>query len=302
MKAVDDITFEVQQQEVFGLIGESGCGKSTTALSIMRMLDTTARTTGKIIIGNQDILKLTKKDMRQIWGNKLFMIFQDPVASLNPIMKIKDQIAEVLGRERGNSFRNHDVLATAKQMLERVNIPDSERVLEQYPHQLSGGMKQRVMIAMGIALNPDLLLLDEPTTALDSTVQFKIVELLLKVKDRYRMSQILITHDFGVAAKLCDRIAVMYAGKIVEEGNYMTLFREPAHPYTQGLFKCIIKAKSNLIHLETMQGYLPRLNDLPQGCHFQPRCRVSMPECLDRGPSMIDLGNDHFVACHRFTS
>ena len=302
VKAVDDISFTVKREEFFGLVGESGCGKSTTALSIMRMLDETARIEGKIILGNQDIVKLSKRNMRPLWGKALFMIFQDPMTSLNPVMKIQDQMAEVLGRKEGRSFGKNELLAKGKELLERVDISDSERVLGQYPHQLSGGMKQRVMIAMGIALNPDLLLLDEPTTALDSTVQFKIVELLLHLKVRYKMSQILITHDFGVAAKLCDKIAVMYAGKIVEQGKYMSLLREPAHPYTRGLFKCIIKAGTNRAYLETMQGYLPSLYDLPQGCCFQPRCEISKPECLEKNPMLTDLGEEHFVACHQFRS
>jgi peptide/nickel transport system ATP-binding protein len=298
IKAVDGINFEVKREEFFGLVGESGCGKSTTAFSIMRLLDDTSKLEGRILLGEQDIVKLSKRQMRHLWGNKLYMIFQDPMTSLNPVMKIKDQIAEVFRKREGRALRTNEIIEKGCSLLGQVDIPDSERVLNQYPHQLSGGMKQRVMIAMGIATSPDLLLLDEPTTALDSTVQFKIVELLLDLKRKYKMSQIIITHDFGVAAKLCDRIAVMYAGKIVEQGRYVTLLKEPAHPYTQGLFKCIISNTQKKDYLDTMKGYLPSLYNLPQGCYFEQRCDLSKSICRLEAPVLMDVGNEHLVACH----
>jgi peptide/nickel transport system ATP-binding protein len=300
VKAVDEISFEVKKEESFGIVGESGCGKSTTALSIMRLLDDTVRIEGRILFNEKDIVQLSKGQMRQLWGKGLYMIFQDPMTSLNPVMRIGDQIAEVLNKKENRGVKASEIIERGCQLLAQVDIPDSMRVLNQYPHQLSGGMKQRVMIAIGIASNPDLLLLDEPTTALDSTVQFRIVELLLNLKKKYRMSQILITHDFGVAAKLCDRIAVMYAGKIVEEGKYLTLLKEAAHPYTQGLFKCIIDRNQKRTYLETMKGYLPSLYHLPRGCYFEERCETSESICRDESPALIDIGDGHLVACHHF--
>jgi peptide/nickel transport system ATP-binding protein len=302
IKAVDGISFEVKKEEFFGLVGESGCGKTTAAFSIMRLLDDTSKLEGRILLGEQDIVKLSKRQMRHLWGKKLYMIFQDPMTSLNPVMRIKDQIVELFRKKESRALKTNEIIEKGCKLLEQVEIPDSERVLNQYPHQLSGGMKQRVMIAMGIATSPDLLLLDEPTTALDSTVQFKIVELLLNLKRKYRMSQIVITHDFGVAAKLCDRIAVMYAGKIVEQGKYITLLKESAHPYTQGLFKCIITNIQNKDYLETMKGYLPSLYELPRGCYFVDRCQISKPICKKESPVLMDIGNEHLVACHLFPS
>ena len=300
LKAVDDVSFELRKDEVFGLVGESGCGKSTTALSIMRLLDDTAKLEGRVLLGDQNIAQLSKRQMRHLWGSKLYMIFQDPMTSLNPVMRIKDQIGEVLRKRGGRALTDDEIRERGRELLDQVDIPDSDRVLNQYPHQLSGGMKQRVMIGIGLAIHPDLLVLDEPTTALDSTVQFKILELLLNLKTKYRMSQIIITHDFGVAAKLCDRIAVMYAGKIVEQGKYVTLLKEPAHPYTQGLFKCIINNRKANDTLETMKGYLPSLYNLPQGCYFRERCEISKPICKEERPVLVDIGNEHLVACHHF--
>jgi oligopeptide/dipeptide ABC transporter ATP-binding protein len=302
VKAVDGVSFNVKKEELFGLVGESGCGKSTTAFSIMRLLDDTSILYGKILLGDKELVKFSKRQMRRLWGNKLYMIFQDPMTSLNPVMRVKDQIAEIFRRKEGRALKVNDIIEKGCNLLEQVEIPDSVRVLNQYPHQLSGGMKQRVMIAMGLATNPDLLLLDEPTTALDSTVQFKIVELLLGLKKKYRMSQIIITHDFGVAAKLCDRIAVMYAGKIVEQGKYVTLLHEPAHPYTKGLFKCIITKDQEKDYLETMKGYLPSLYELPSGCYFADRCPVVLPICRNEMPVLVEVGSEHFVACHLFRS
>lgn len=302
-KAVDDVSFTLRKQETFCLIGESGCGKSTTALSIMRMLGDQARIVGgKILFENEDFATLSKKELRRIWGKKIFIIFQDPTTSLNPVMKIKNQIKEVLIRKENKSLTNSEITERGIQLLSRVDIPDPKEVLEQFPHQMSGGMKQRVMIAMGICLNPNLLILDEPTTALDSTIQFRIIELILKLKEDHKMSQILITHDFGVAAKLSDQTAVMYAGKIVEQGKYIDLLKEPAHPYTQGLLNSLIKRNRKVTHLECMPGFLPSLSNTLQGCYFQDRCKISTPICKETQPKLIDLGNEHLVACHRLIS
>ena len=234
VKAVDGLTFEVKKEEGFGLVGESGCGKSTTGLAIMGMLGNSARIEGgRILFSNEDLLGAGRWKMRQFWGRKLFMIFQDPVTSLNPIMKIRNQLKEAYATKEMRSLRKKEIIARGCELLRQVEISDPERVLDQFPHQLSGGMKQRVMIALSMVLHPDVLILDEPTTALDATVQFRVVELLHSLKLKSKMSQLLITHNFSVAAKLCDRIAVMYAGKIVEVGQYRTLLKEPVHPYTQ---------------------------------------------------------------------
>lgn len=303
IKAVDGISFAVKKDEVFGLVGESGCGKSTTALAIMRMLADTAKIVeGKIELDKEDITRVRRRNLRNIWGKSVFMIFQDPMTSLNPVMTIKDQFEELLRVKEGRKLPKGELQQRCEHLLRQVEIPDSERVLSQFPHQLSGGMKQRVMIAFGIALHPKLLILDEPTTALDSTVQFKIVELLIKLKKEHRMSQVLITHDFGVAAKMCDKIAVMYAGKIVEQGTYMTLLKKPRHPYTQGLFKCIIKSDTQTDYLETMEGSLPSLLDLPKGCYFEKRCNMSEDVCREKAPALIRIEGDHFVACHKVLS
>ena len=299
-KAVDDVCFTIKKEESFGLVGESGCGKSTTGLSIMRMLGDTARIVkGNIIFENEDIVGVDKKRLREIWGKKLFMIFQDPMTSLNPIMKIKKQLEEVIIRKQGQQASKNDLFEIEAQLLKQVELPDPERVLNQYPHQLSGGMKQRVMIAMGIFLNPSLLILDEPTTALDSTVQFKIVELIYRLKTKHKMSNLLITHDFGVAAKLCDRIGVMYAGKIVEQGKYSVLLEEPSHPYTQGLFECIIKPGEKVEYLVGLKGSLPSLTNLPGGCYFRERCGIAKPICRKTQPELVNLGDEHYVACHQ---
>jgi len=299
LKAVDDISFRVKKEESFCLIGESGCGKSTTALSIMRMLPETARIVGgRILLEDEDIGSLDRKRLRQIWRKKIFMIFQDPMTSLNPLMKISKQIEELM-RTRGNdSAEKRELYKNQIQLLQQVELLDPERVLSQFPHQLSGGMKQRVMIAMGIYANPNLLIMDEPTTALDSTVQFKIVELLANLKKRHKMSILLITHDFGVAAKLCDRIAIMYAGKIVEQGKYSSILRKPIHPYTQGLIRSVIQPGVKLEYLESMDGSLPSLLELPQGCYFQDRCEVVKSICRKVEPKLVNIGGDHFVACH----
>ena len=302
-KAVNDVSFEVTKEESFGVIGESGCGKSTLALSIMRMLDNAARiVSGKILIENEDIVGMSKRQLKQIWGNKIYIIFQDPMISLNPVMKIRKQICEVLIKKEGRSLTKKEVIEKGIQLLRQVDISDPERVLNQFPHQLSGGMKQRIMVAFGLYLNPNLLILDEPTTALDSTVQFKIVELIRNLKIKHKMSQIIITHDFGVAAKLCDKMAVMYAGKIVEQGEYISLLRGAAHPYTQGLFNSIIKPGIKINYIETMRGSLPSLSELPEGCYFERRCSISKQICREVEPKLVDLGDEHFVACHRIVS
>jgi peptide/nickel transport system ATP-binding protein len=299
-KVINDVSFTLKKEETFCLIGESGCGKSTIALSIMRMLGDHAKIAGgRILLDNIDLLQLGQNEMNKIWGRKIFMIFQNPMTSLNPLMKISDQIREVLIRRENGKLKKREVIEGGLELLEQVEVPDPKRVMGQFPHQLSGGMNQRIMIAMGVCLNPNLLILDEPTTALDSTIQFKMIELIWNLKAKKKISQILITHDVGVAAKLCDRVAVMYAGKILEQGRYTVVLKEAAHPYTQGLFKSIVTPKSKSAVLETIPGILPDLSQLPKGCYFENRCKISRSICQEQQPPLRDIGNEHFVACHQ---
>jgi peptide/nickel transport system ATP-binding protein len=301
LKAVDNVSFKISKEETFGIIGESGCGKSTVALSIMKMLDYSARIVGgHIKVGNKDIVKIKKKRMCDIWGKNIFMIFQDPMTSLNPVMNIYDQIKEVIVKKEEKKLKKEVILHKSYELLESVKIIEPSRVLKQFPHQLSGGMKQRIGIAMGLYLNPILLILDEPTTALDSTVQFKIIELIKDLKIRRKMSQLLITHNFGVAAKLCDKIAVMYAGKIIEYGKYQNIFQEPTHPYTIGLFKSVMNDDEETEYLETIKGAPPSLAKLPEGCYFRERCKIAKPICKKKEPKIQKIAEEHFVACHAF--
>lgn len=299
-KAVDGISFTIGQEETFGLVGESGCGKSTTGVSIMGMLEGSAKImNGNILFNGIDICKASNRQTRNLWGKDMFMVFQDPMTSLNPIMKIGKQLEEVINRKYESKITNKELYLKKQEILKQVGIQDPERIIDQYPHQLSGGMKQRVRIGMGVFINPKLLILDEPTTALDATVQFKIIELIHNLKKKHKMSSLLITHDFGVAAKLCDYIGVMYAGKIVEKGRYTAMLNNPTHPYTKGLFNCIIKADKQPEYLTTLKGFTPSLSALPKGCSFQSRCNKVMPICKEEVPQFVSLGEDHQVACHQ---
>jgi len=300
LKAVNGVSFQIDRNESMCLVGESGCGKSTVAFSVLGMLDENAKIVeGQILFEKEDLRRLSRRQFaKSVWGKKVFVIFQDPMTSLNPVMRVKEQIEEALLKKEAGSLSRKQLMEREIQLLHEVEINDPRTVLEQFPHQLSGGMKQRVMIALGICLDPDLLILDEPTTALDSTVQFKIVELVRRLKMDHGMSQLVVTHNFGVAAKLCDKIAVMYAGKIVEIGKYVTLLREPLHPYTKGLFKCIIDTEQRADSLETISGSVPSLFMLPQGCYFVNRCKSASAICMEREPKLLDIGNEHLVACH----
>jgi oligopeptide/dipeptide ABC transporter ATP-binding protein len=306
VRAVDDVSFEIPKGKTLGVVGESGCGKSVTALSVMRLIPNPPGKVagGKIMYQGQDLLAISEDEMRKIRGNKISMIFQEPMTSLNPVFTIADQIGEALTLHRG--LKGPALEKKVLEMLKLVNIPSPEERARGYPHQLSGGMRQRVMIAMALACNPDLLIADEPTTALDVTIQAQIMEILTKLQKELGMSIMLITHDLGVVAEACHEVVVMYAGRVVETTDVETLFATPKHPYTQGLLRSVPSFGSSAEHgdkkrLETIPGIVPNLLQLPKGCRFQDRCSKVIDRCKQEEPSLLPLqtkdGNKHLVRC-----
>ena len=300
VRAVDGVSFYLQRGELLGLVGESGCGKSMTALSIMRLIAPPGKIVGgEILFEGKDLLNFSESEMRQLRGDDIAMIFQDPMTSLNPVFTVGEQIAEALRLHRKLS-RKEARLATIEAMRE-VSIPDPARRVDDYPHQLSGGMRQRIMIAMALACNPKLLIADEPTTALDVTIQAQILELLDELRRQRELAVLLITHDLGVVAEVADRVAVMYTGRIVEESPVDELFARPKHPYTEGLLRSVPKLTAEHVikkeRLETIEGTVPRPTDLPPGCHFAPRCRHRMPRCSEGEIPFYDLEGDVKVRC-----
>jgi oligopeptide/dipeptide ABC transporter ATP-binding protein len=302
-KAVDDVSFEVRRGETLAIVGESGCGKSVSALSIMRLVpDPPGRIVGgTVLLESTDLLALNEAKMRQIRGNRISMIFQEPMTSLNPVMRIGDQIAEAVRLHR--SMTAKETWAKAVEMLRLVRIPEPARRAQEYPHQLSGGMRQRAMIAMALACRPALLIADEPTTALDVTIQAQILTLVLDLQKELGMALILITHDLGVVAQTAQRVIVMYAGKKVEEADVETLFESPRHPYTRGLMASIpavlnsgAKADARLAEIP---GTVPSLTRLPPGCAFAPRCSLAIPRCRQEYPPLQDWSGGHLAACWR---
>jgi peptide/nickel transport system ATP-binding protein len=298
VKSVDDISFRIRKGESLGLVGESGCGKSVTSLSLMRLVpDPPGRTVGgRVLFGGRDLLGLSEAEMRRIRGNDMSMIFQEPMTSLNPVFTVGDQIAEAIQIHQKKS--RSDAMALAVEMLRKVHIPAPEQRVHEYPHQLSGGMRQRVMIAMALCCDPLLLIADEPTTALDVTVQAQILELMDDMRKQYGLSLLLITHDLGVVAEVCDRVAVMYAGKIVEEGTAEQIYKDPKHPYTQGLLRSVPRLdETEHTRLQTIEGVVPSPLELPPGCAFYSRCTQSRPEFAESMPPLIDVGDGHLVRC-----
>src|SRR3954447_8816907 len=302
-KAVDDVSFAVRRGETLAIVGESGCGKSVSALSIMRLVpDPPGRVVGgSVTLEGTDLLSLDEAEMRKIRGNRMSMIFQEPMTSLNPVMRIGDQITEVV--QLHQTMTNKQAWAKAVEMLKLVRIPEPERRASEYPHQLSGGMRQRAMIAMALACRPTLLIADEPTTALDVTIQAQILALIVDLQKTLGMGLILITHDLGVVAQTAQRVIVMYAGKKVEEASVDSLFANPRHPYTSGLVASIpavpSSEESKDARLAEIPGTVPSLTRLPPGCAFAPRCSRAIDRCRAESPPLQDWGDDHWAACWR---
>ena len=309
VKAVHDVSFDVYRGKTLGIVGESGCGKSVTSLSIMRLIPNPPGriTGGDILYKGESLLTKTPEQMRKIRGNEISMIFQEPMTSMNPVFTIGNQICEAISLHQDLSRK--ETRNKAIEMLRLVNIPAPEKRIDEYPHQLSGGMRQRVMIAMALSCNPNVLIADEPTTALDVTIQAQILDLLKELQDKVGMAMILITHDLGVVAEVCDDVAVMYAGRIVERGVGREIFKNPKHPYTRGLLNSIPtlskdptgKVKKN--RLETIPGIVPNLLHLPKGCRFQDRCTYAIEECRGDEPELRTIGAnehlDHDIRCIR---
>jgi peptide/nickel transport system ATP-binding protein len=302
-KAVDDVSFDVGRGETLAIVGESGCGKSVSALSIMRLVPNPP---GRIVGGairleGIDLLGLDEAKMREIRGNRISMIFQEPMTSLNPVMRIGDQIVEAVRLHRDMPAKQ--AWARAVEMLRLVRIPEPARRAQDYPHQLSGGMRQRAMVAMALACRPALLIADEPTTALDVTIQAQILALMLDLQKELGMGLILITHDLGVVAQTAQRVIVMYAGKKVEEADVDTLFADPRHPYTRGLMASIPELPTagagHAARLAEIPGTVPSLTRLPQGCAFAPRCKLAVDRCRETYPPLADWGEGHLAACWR---
>ncbi|MCT4563858.1 MAG: ABC transporter ATP-binding protein [Maledivibacter sp.] len=298
VRALEDMNVEIGYGETLGFVGETGAGKTTTAKSIMRLLpDPPAKIlSGEIIFEEKDLLKMSIKDMRDIRGDKISMIFQDPMTALNPVMTVGEQIAE--GIMLHQSLKKEEAFIKADEMLETVGIKSLRS--KDYPHQFSGGMKQRVVIAMALACNPKLLIADEPTTALDVTIQAQVLKLMQELKEKYKTSMIMITHDLGVVAEVCDKVAVIYAGNVVEYTDKRKLFTNPSHPYTVGLFGCIPDVFSDDEELSPITGLMPDPTNLPSGCPFHPRCPKAMDKCSKEKPSNIEIDDNHFVKCFLF--
>ena len=296
-KAVDGVSFKLGAAETLGLVGESGCGKSVTALSIMRLVsDPPGKIEGgRIRFNGRDLLTLSDEEMCEVRGNDVAMIFQEPMTSLNPVLTCGWQIAEVVELHQGVS--RSEAHNRAVEMLRLVGIPAPEQRAIEYPHQLSGGMRQRVMIAMGLSCNPQMLIADEPTTALDVTVQAQIMELLGRLQDELGMAILLITHDLGVVAETTDRAAVMYAGGIVESTATELLFADPLHPYTQGLIRSIPDLETDQKRLDIIPGTVPDVRRLPVGCRFQSRCPLVDEHCREAAPPLVEITEDHLIAC-----
>lgn len=297
--AVDQVSFEIQSGEIFGLVGESGCGKSTTCRSVIRLFGgaSVEIASGQILLEGQDLASLSNREMMAVRGEKLAMIFQDPMTALNPTMRIGEQIAEGLRRHR--TLSRAQLREECIQLLRLVGVTSPEQRLLAWPHEFSGGMRQRVLIAIALACRPRLLIADEPTTALDVTIQDQILKLLLRLRDETGMGVLLVTHDLGVVAQTCDRVAVMYAGKIVEIGSTRSLFKRPMHPYTRALLQALPSHAGQRSRLKPIAGAPPNLAEPQQGCRFCPRCDFATELCGQQEPSLREVGADHQSACIR---
>jgi len=298
VKAVDGIDFTIHKGRTLGLVGESGCGKSVTALSIMRLVPSPPGkiVEGEVNFGGRDLLKLDYDEIRKIRGASIAMIFQDPTAALNPVFTVGEQIAEAIQLHQGLSKK--EAYDRAAEMLGLVGIPSAKERVHDYPHQFSGGMRQRVMIAMALSCRPSLLIADEPTTNLDVTIQAQILELMKQLKETFGSSILFITHDFGIVAEMCDDVAVMYAGDIVEYADSISLFCNPKHPYTLGLLRCIPSRNRGVERLSSIRGTIPDLISTPKGCKFHPRCPRAKEPCRLEKPELLEVEKGHTVACN----
>jgi len=298
VKAVDGISYTVKRGETFGLVGESGCGKSVSALSILRLIPSPPGkiVSGEILFEGKDLLKISEEEIRDIRGNQIAMVFQEPMTSLNPVLTIGVQIGEVLELHRG--YDRKEARSEVIKLLRMVGIPDPERRIDDYPHQFSGGMRQRVMIAMALSCNPKLLIADEPTTAVDVTIQAQLLEIIKELTSTSETSVILITHNLGVVARHVNRMAVMYAGRIVEMGPSIKIYAHPKHPYTMGLLASVPRLdQPRRERLLPIEGQPPDLSQLPDGCSFSPRCSYRMERCLKDPPELREVEEEHFIAC-----
>ena len=298
VKAVDGVSYDLEEGETLGLVGESGCGKSVSALSIMRLIPNPPGRTvgGEVFFQGEDLLKLRDNEMRRVRGKQIAMVFQEPMTSLNPVLSVERQLTEALELHMG--MNKGDARKEAIRRLEQVGIPDPERRVKQYPHQFSGGMRQRVMIAMAMSCNPKLIIADEPTTALDVTIQAQILELMKDLSSQSGVSLIIITHNLGVVARYADRVNIMYAGKIIERGTAREIYSNPKHPYTLGLLKSVPRLDlPRTEKLDPIEGQPPDLTNLPEGCSFRPRCRFAIDRCAVEIPPLQMVGDGHTSAC-----
>ena len=297
VKAVDGISFDLRKGETLGIVGESGCGKSVTMLSLMRLIPTPPGriVSGKIVLDGEDIVPIDENEMAQIRGSKIALIIQDPMTSLNPVFSIGDQVEEAIKIHQ--DIPKTSIVDRALEVLRKVNIPAAETRVKDYPHQMSGGMRQRVVGAIGISCQPQVLIADEPTTSLDVTIQAQYLKLLKDIQKDSDLSIIFITHDFGIVAKMCDRVAVMYAGRIVEHGSVRDIFNKPSHPYTEALLASVPRMDRVVDRLFSIEGQPPPLHDLPVGCAFADRCPVVMDKCRDEYPEIKAVSDGHTAAC-----
>ncbi|MGD8256166.1 MAG: ABC transporter ATP-binding protein [Desulfobacterales bacterium] len=304
IRAVDDVSFEIKKRQTLGLVGESGCGKSVTALSIMRLLPkpTGIIVSGQILFNGSDLVRLPADQMHEIRGERISMVFQEPMTSLNPVHRIGKQLGEVY-RLHFAAMSENEIRQQSLELLQKVGIPEPEQRMEEYPHQISGGMRQRVMIALALACRPDILIADEPTTALDVTIQAQILDLMQKLQSETGMAVMVITHDLGVIAETCEDVVVMYAGKVAESASAVELFKNPKHPYTQGLLDSIPRLETpRKTKLNIIKGIVPSLYDLPSGCRFRNRCPYAMEICKSKPPPLIEVGENHFASCYLYSS